>query len=457
VSPIDDESQTTDESATSTPGWVPQATRRRRFFAIWIVVAVLLLALFRAVLLPFMLAIVVAYVLAPVVDALERIKLGTRHVPRWGAVVFVYVALLAVISTFVAVGVPRLAVEIQTLAREAPKAISAARDTWLPRIDRAISGAMSQYGEPAEATPPADAPVTPPPTSVPVAVPPPGVDGIHVVPTVAGGYVIELPRSGIVITPEGNRYRILPASEAPRRTEDLNTAVSDALRGLSDDTGHHASTLLSAARRVAQSLVKGIFTFFIMLMLSAYMLITKDAVLDFFRALALPEARPRFDKLLRRLDRGLGGVVRGQLLIAVVNGVLSGIGFYMLELEYWPILTLIATVLSIIPIFGAILSSIPAVIVGLQASFMTGLFTLIWILVIHQIEANLLNPKIMGDAAKVHPVLVVFALLAGEHFFGIPGALLAVPMLSITQAIFLHNRESALGIAPPKTAGDTMF
>jgi predicted PurR-regulated permease PerM len=88
---------------------------------------------------------------------------------------------------------------------------------------------------------------------------------------------------------------------------------------------------------------------------------------------------------------------------------------------------------------------------------MTGLFTLIWILVIHQIEANLLNPKIMGDAAKVHPVLVVFALLAGEHFFGIPGALLAVPVLSITQSLFLHYRESALGIAPPKTAGDTMF
>lgn len=455
----------TDEAATSTPGWVPHATRRRRFFAVWIVIALLILAIFRGVLLPFFLAIVVAYVLAPVVEALERIRVGKRAMPRWGAVVVVYVALLAVLSTFVAVGVPRLAVEIQTLAREAPKAISAARDTWLPKIDRAIRGAMSQYGRhggpegaTSDATPSGPAASeTAPPDVAGVTPGTPGVDGIRVAPTAGGGYVVELPRSGIVITPEGNRYRILPASEAPSRSGDLTTAVSDALRGLSDDTGQHASTLLGAARRIAQSVVKGVFTFFIMLMISAYMLITKDAILDFFRTLFQPASRPRFDKLLRRLDRGLGGVVRGQLLIALVNGVLSGIGFYMLDLEYWPILTLIATLLSIIPIFGAILSSIPAVIVGLQASVMTGFLTLVWIIVIHQIEANLLNPKIMGDAAKVHPVLVVFALLAGEHLFGIPGALLAVPVLSITQTIFLHNRESALGIAPPRTADDTLF
>ena len=52
----------------------------------------------------------------------------------------------------------------------------------------------------------------------------------------------------------------------------------------------------------------------------------------------------------------------------------------------------------------------------------------------------------MGDAVKVHPVLVVFALLAGEHVFGILGALLAVPLLSITQSVFLHFREVALGV-----------
>jgi predicted PurR-regulated permease PerM len=64
----------------------------------------------------------------------------------------------------------------------------------------------------------------------------------------------------------------------------------------------------------------------------------------------------------------------------------------------------------------------------------------VWILGIHQLEANLLNPKIIGDAAKLHPVLVVMSLVAGEHFYGLAGALLAVPALSLAQSIFNHFR-----------------
>jgi predicted PurR-regulated permease PerM len=56
-----------------------------------------------------------------------------------------------------------------------------------------------------------------------------------------------------------------------------------------------------------------------------------------------------------------------------------------------------------------------------------------------------LNPKIMGDAAKIHPVLVIFALLVGEHFFHAVGALLAVPTMSIAQSVFLHLRDVTEG------------
>jgi predicted PurR-regulated permease PerM len=70
-----------------------------------------------------------------------------------------------------------------------------------------------------------------------------------------------------------------------------------------------------------------------------------------------------------------------------------------------------------------------------------------------------LNPKIMGDSARVHPVLVVFALLAGEHIAGLVGALLAVPVLSITQTLFLYLRERFLGVprqsmVPPPRPND---
>src|SRR4030095_6386133 len=110
---------------------------------------------------------------------------------------------------------------------------------------------------------------------------------------------------------------------------------------------------------------------------------------------------------------------------------------------------LVAAVMSIVPIFGSILSAIPAVLIGLTQGFWTALWVLLWIVGVHQVEANLLNPKIIGVAAKIHPVLVVMALLIGEHFYGLWGALLAVPALSLAQSIFNHFRFEDMPDPPP--------
>jgi hypothetical protein len=197
---------------------------------------------------------------------------------------------------------------------------------------------------------------------------------------------------------------------------------------------------------IVASVSRGIFYFFITLMLAGYMMFTYERIHSFVRE-TWPEGRRRaLDRFLYRLDRGLAGVVRGQLMICLVNGALSAIGFWIFDLKYWPILSLIAAAMSIIPIFGSILSSIPAVAIGLTQSLGTAIGVLVWIVAIHQLEANFLNPKIIGDQAKIHPVLVVFALLLGEHLFAIKGALLAVPVLALAQAIFMHFRESVLGL-----------
>jgi predicted PurR-regulated permease PerM len=185
------------------------------------------------------------------------------------------------------------------------------------------------------------------------------------------------------------------------------------------------------------------------LMVAGYIMLTREAIIGFFRSLVPGRSRVGFDRLLFRIDRGLSGVVRGQLLICCVNGLFSAIGFWMFDLKYWPILTLVAATMSIVPIFGSILSSVPAVMIALTQGFWTALWVLLWIIGIHQVEANLLNPKIIGVAAKIHPVLVVLALLIGEHFFGIWGALLAVPALSIAQSIFNHFRFESLPDTPP--------
>lgn len=417
------------------------AARRRRwsFLAVTAAFAFGVLYAFREILAPFAVALVVAYVFAPVVQRLERVRIGARRVPRWAAVLSLYVALLGTMAASIVVGAPLLARELQRLGREAPAMVARARDEWLPSIDRQLRAATSSLAAD-EAEPAASDE------------PPHDSEHLEVRPNERGGYDVVLPRHGIEVAPtDDGGFVVRPRERQRADDQNLSVQVTEALRRQMQEGEHTASSALQTARSLVAAVVNGIFKFFIMLMLSAYLLITADNIFGFFRTLVPPSRHAELEVLLRRMDTGLSGVVRGQLVICVVNGLLSGVGFYLAGLNYWPVLTLIATALSIIPIFGAILSSVPAVIVALQQGVPVALFTLAWIIGIHQVEANLLNPKIMGDAAKVHPVLVVFSLIAGEHFFGILGALLAVPVLSIAQTLFLHFRESALGVPATST------
>jgi predicted PurR-regulated permease PerM len=442
----------------SFPGMLPESgpgsrNRRRWFIGIFVLVLLTVLITFRAVLLPFLLAIVVAYVLSPVVTAGQRLKLGNKHPRRWVVVVALYAVLISVLVGLIAVSVPRLTAELQRLTREAPRLVATVRSEWLPQLDSVLRAATDPYLAPSERVnvPPsitpdgALGPAVPAPPSA--AATPPPVTAIEVIPRPDGGFQVILPPGGLHVVPEGdNGFRIEGPKPKRQGRLDVSQAITQAIAGMMENSERTAVTVLQTAQRFVVAVSRGVLTFVLMLMLSAYMLITSDQIFNFVRSLYPPYRRPELDDLIARIDRGLAGVVRGQLIICGVNAVLSGIGFYLLDLKYWTFLTVIAGVMSIVPIFGSILSTIPAVIVALPDGMHVALLALAWIVGIHQIEANLLNPKIMGDAARVHPVLVVFALLGGEHVAGIVGALLAVPVLSIAQTLFLYLRERFLGV-----------
>jgi predicted PurR-regulated permease PerM len=411
-------------------------SRRRWFLGVSAVLTALILIWFRDVLLPFVLALVLAYVLSPIVEFGQQIRVAGRTPPRWLVVLALYIALIGVLSGLVGFAVPRLVAELQRLTREGPSAVETVRKVWLPELDRRLRDTTARYLPPKPAGVAAE---DKQPTAEPAVLVRPGAKG---------SYEIVLPPGGVRVVPEGERaFRVEVGQPRRKGRADISAAITEAVGRSMENTEHTVLSLLAAAQRFLGSLARGVFGFVMMLVVSAYLLITANRIFEFVRSLYVPQKRPDFDDLVRRIDRGLSGVVRGQLIICAINGVLSGIGFYAFGLKYWAFLTLFAGVMSIVPIFGSILSTIPAVLVALpQGGLPLALLVLAWIVAIHQLEANVLNPKIMGDSAKVHPVLVIFALLAGEHVAGFVGALLAVPVLSITQTLFLYLRERFLGV-----------
>jgi predicted PurR-regulated permease PerM len=261
--------------------------------------------------------------------------------------------------------------------------------------------------------------------------------------------------AGVDIIQEGPKHWYV----RQHQPDDGSFRVAELLNDSVDGTLHYLKTNALQLLRVGQAIIsqvtRGIFLTFMTLMVAGYLMHTRDQIFGFFRSLVPPASRRSFDRLLHRMDRGLAGVVRGQLVICGVNGLLSAIGFFVLGLKYWPVLALIAGVMSIIPIFGSILSTVPAVLIGLTQDFWIAWWVLLWILGIHQLEANFLNPKIIGVAARLHPVLVVFVLIVGEHFFGLWGALLAVPVLSLSQSLFNHFRLETMPDVPPDSVALT--
>jgi predicted PurR-regulated permease PerM len=147
------------------------------------------------------------------------------------------------------------------------------------------------------------------------------------------------------------------------------------------------------------------------------------------------------------IDVGLAGVVRGQITIMALNGTLTLVGLLVMRIPFAFALAAVATLLYVVPIFGTIISSVPIVLLALTGGGLSkALLALGWILVIHALEAYVFNPKIMGNASRIHPVLIALALVLGERTFGLVGALLAVPVASILVAVFrfLHRKLAEL-------------
>ncbi len=414
---------------------------RGRTLVILILLATMLgIVLFlNKILFPFLLASFLAYVLAPVIENLHQRKIRSHSISRGLAVLLVYFVILIVLIGGGSYVVPNVSAEMGHMIQELPKAVTKVSKEWGPVFDEKIRDITSLFPEP-EIIEPLPVIENNEPQSKTTVIQKENGELVKIL----DGYTYEirgLDSDRIEIVPHRKIGRESGVEENEQVPLDINTQISILAEEGMNRLKADMVRFLGFGRQLITKVVGSVFTLFLTFMVAAFILVDTERILSFWRSLVPKKYHLRYNDLLKSLDRGLNGVVRGQLMICLINGILTFIGLLMIGVPFAFTLGLVAMVFSLIPIFGTILSSIPIVIMGLTISLGTGLLALAWILLIHFIEGNFLNPNIMGTSAQIHPAIIVFVLVTGEHMAGIAGALLAVPVYSILQTFFFFLKS----------------
>lgn len=137
----------------------------------------------------------------------------------------------------------------------------------------------------------------------------------------------------------------------------------------------------------------------------------------------------------------LNGFIRGQLVNAAVVGLLISAGLALLGIKYSLFIGLIAGLFDIIPYFGPIIGFIPASVLALAKSPIAVVWVLVIFVVVNQIEANIISPKIIGERVGLHPLAVIFAIFSGGELMGIVGMLIAVPVAAIVRVLLNYTLQ----------------
>jgi predicted PurR-regulated permease PerM len=149
--------------------------------------------------------------------------------------------------------------------------------------------------------------------------------------------------------------------------------------------------------------------------------------------------------LTQRIERALWGYVRGQVILSVVIGTSAGIGMWILGKtglvegadRYALLFGIWTAFVEVIPYIGPWLSAVPPTIYALVVDPIWGAFWVAGLFVfIYQIEGHIVVPNVMANALRLHPLLVIFGLLAGGELYGLPGVLLALPTMAAGRAIW---------------------
>ncbi|OGD31382.1 hypothetical protein A3C91_01445 [Candidatus Azambacteria bacterium RIFCSPHIGHO2_02_FULL_52_12] len=263
--------------------------------------------------------------------------------------------------------------------------------------------------------------------------------------SVLGVYLVLI---GVVV---GVFYLIIPplindlkelALVVPEYYETVSKQIFKTTRGISPDYAKSAQEFLINFGDKIKGFTAGIFgavsgifggvvAFGAILVISFYLAIQKKGVEEFLR-LVTPEVNEEYVlNLWRRVEKKLSKWLQGQLLLAFVVGILVFIGLSFIGVPYALLLGFIAAIFEILPIAGPVLSAVVGVSVAILVSPVLALFTVLFYIILQQVENHVLVPILMKRATGLNPVVVIVALLVGAKLGGVLGMLISVPITTI--------------------------
>lgn len=197
-------------------------------------------------------------------------------------------------------------------------------------------------------------------------------------------------------------------------------------------------TITGAVSNIVNKIVFGAAS----LIVAFYLSVEKNGTERFLEVL-LPDY---FERPALRVFRNFKIKIRrwfaAQIGMSAIVGVVVGAGLSLLGVKYALILGLLAAVFELVPVIGPVIAGMVAFLVAVLESFSLGLWTLLFFVIVQQIENHILIPFIMGRTMRVHPAIVIFALLAGGKIAGFAGIVLAVPFAVLAQEIFNYLDEA---------------
>ena len=183
-----------------------------------------------------------------------------------------------------------------------------------------------------------------------------------------------------------------------------------------------------------------IFDFFVAIIVSVYVLLERTEILQFIKkfckAMFKEQTYANIGKYFNKTNEVFFNFLAGQIIDGVVVGIITSIAMSIMGVKYSVLLGFMIGLFNLIPYFGAIV----AVIIATLLTMLTGgigqaIAMVIVVTILQQIDANIINPKIIGNSLKVSPLLVIFGVTIGGAYFGVWGMFLAVPILAVLKII----------------------